>query len=202
MPLCIFGGTFNPIHLAHVKVAEAAFRQLTLDRLLLIPSFIPPHKQTDRLIAARHRLRMAALAIADRDGWAVSDIEIERGGRSYSIDTVRTVIAEHALQDPPYFLIGADMLQDLATWKDVAQLVTLCQFVVVARPGRPLDPSPALPAAIGREEAHAVCQRKVDVPPMDVSSTDIRRRAADGLPYEHLVPPAVAEYIRQNRLYT
>ena len=202
MSLCIFGGTFNPVHLAHVKVAEAAFEQLPLDRLLLIPSFIPPHKQADRLISAEHRLRMVELAIAGREGWAVSEIEIERGGRSYSIDTARTLIAEYDLQDRPYFLIGADMLQELATWKDVAQLVTLCRFVVVARPGLSLDPTPALQAAIGREEAEAVCQRKVDVPPTDVSSTDIRRRVAGSHPFEHLVPPAVADYIKQKRLYT
>jgi len=201
MPLCIFGGTFNPIHLAHVKVAEAAFEQLALDRLLLIPSFIPPHKQANRLISADHRLRMVALAIADREGWAVSDIEIERGGRSYSIDTVRTVIAEHDLRDRPYFLIGGDMLQDLATWKDVAQLVTLCRFVAVARPGLTLGPSPALSSAIGQKETDAVCRRTIDVPPMDISSTDIRQRVAETQPFEHLVPPAVAEYIRQNQLY-
>lgn len=201
MRLAIFGGTFNPIHLAHVAVAEAAFRELTLDRLLLVPAAVPPHKGAAELAPAEHRLRMCELAVQDHEGWEVSDIEIRRGGRSYSIDTVAAVTEQHALDEPPFFLIGADMLQELDSWYQVDRLVAMCRFAVVARPGSSLDPPAALIHAIGQARARAICARRVQAPLMDISSTEIRRRVRSGEPTNDLAPRKVADYIREQGLY-
>jgi len=201
MRLGIFGGTFNPIHLAHATVAREAFRQLSLDRLLLAPSAQPPHKVVDRLAPGEHRLHMAELVAAGEPGWEVSDVEIRRGGRSYTIDTVRTVVAEHGLRDKPFFLIGGDMLQDLATWRDVGQLVDLCLFAVVARPHTSLQPPPSLIEAIGADGARDICGRRVNAALMHISSTAVRARVARGEPIDDLVPKAVADYIAEHGLY-
>ena len=201
MRLALFGGTFNPIHLAHVAVAEEAFRQLRLDRLMLVPAAIPPHKHTPGLVSAQHRVKMVQLAAQARVGWEVSDVEVARGGRSYSIDTVRDVIERCPLQGKPYFLIGADMLQELAAWKDVKCLVGLCQFVVVARPRISLEPPADLVEAVGLDGVKAICQTPLSAPMLDISSTDIRERIAQGMPFEHLVTPAVAAYIKEQGLY-
>ena len=201
MRLAIFGGTFNPIHLGHVTVAEEAFRQLGLDRLMLVPAAIPPHKHTPGLVSAQHRVKMVELAAEGREGWEVSDVEVARGGRSYSIDTVRGVIECYPLEAKPYFLIGADMLQELATWRDVKRLVELCQFVVVARPHVSLEAPADLVAAIGLDEVTAICQGPLSAPLLDISSTDIRERIATGTPFEHLLPTAVAAYIKAQGLY-
>ena len=201
MNLAIFGGTFNPIHLAHVALAEAAFRELALDALLLAPSATPPHKASTGLAPAEHRLRMAQLAAAGRTGWHISDLEVERGGRSYSIDTVRAVTEAYHLEAPPYFLIGADMLQELAEWWEADRLVELCRFAVAARPGSKLEPPPRLVETIGHEQAQVICGRVVPAPLMDISSTDIRSRVAQGQPIDHLVPAAVSDYIREHALY-
>ncbi len=201
MSLAIFGGTFNPIHNAHVAAAEAAQRAFAAERLLLVPSAQPPHKPGLDLAPAAHRLRMAELAARGRPGWLVSDIEIRRRGPSYSIDTVREVTREFALSEPPFFLIGADMFEELHLWRDVRELAKLCRFAVAARPGHSLAPSPALVEAIGEAEARAICSRRVPAPLLDISSSDIRRRVRAGLPFDRLVPPAVAEYIRRHRLY-
>lgn len=201
MRLAIFGGTFNPIHRAHVAVAEAAFRDLALDRLLLAPAAVPPHKGSAALAPAEHRLRMCELAAQGREGWEVSDIEIRRGGRSYSIDTVAAVTKQYALDEPPFFLIGADMLRELDSWRQVGRLVDMCRFAVAARPGSSLDPPTALVHAIGEARARAICGRRVPAPLMDVSSTEIRRRAREGEPVSALVPEAVEAYIREWGLY-
>ena len=201
MRLAIFGGTFNPIHIAHVAVADAAYEHLRLDRLLLVPSATPPHKADAQLAPAAHRLRMAELAAAAREGWEVSAIEVQRGGRSYSIDTVRAVTREYRLQEPPFFLIGADMLQELAAWRSVAQLVELCRFVVAARPGSTLEAPAELSAAIGPTRVQTICERIVPAPMMGVSSKEIRTRVAAGKAIDDLVPAQVAAYIREHGLY-
>ncbi len=201
MRLAIFGGTFNPIHRAHVAVAEAAFRALALDRLLLVPAAVPPHKGAAELAPAEHRLCMCELAAQGHEGWEVADIDIRRGGPSYSIDTVAAVTERYSLVEPPFFLIGADMLQELDSWYQVDRLVDLCRFAVVARPGSPLDPPAALTQAIGQERAQAICARRVPAPLMDVSSTEIRRRVREGEPIRAWVPEAVEAYIREWGLY-
>ena len=202
MRLVIFGGTFNPIHLAHVRVAESAFRELRFDRLLLVPAAEPPHKVSTGLAPAVHRLRMAELAAEGREDWQVSDVEIRRGGRSYAIDTVRTVTEEYGLDEPPFWLIGADMLQELDAWRDIGQLSRLCRFAVVARPGSTLDPPAALVRAIGQAGVDAIRERIVPAPAIDVASTTIRALAAEGKPIDDLVPAAVAAYIREHGLYS
>src|SRR5579862_7291363 len=135
----ILGGTFNPIHLGHLLIAQDAIEQLRLDRVKFIPSATPPHKSVDKLASEKDRVRMIRLAIRGNARFEVDDIEIKRGGKSYSVDT----LMELRQQDPRakfYFIIGADSLRELHLWRDVGRLVKLCTFVTVPRPGYEAKP--------------------------------------------------------------
>jgi len=194
----ILGGTFNPIHLGHLLVAQDALEQLRLDRVIFIPSATPPHKVVDKLAAARDRLQMIKLAIRGNDRFAVDDIEIERGGKSYSVDTLTTLRRRHPKADL-YFIIGADSLRELHLWREVQRLVRLCTFVTVPRPGFESKPvvDPRLDAATRRRLRQQVLRGHA----CDIASRDIRARVASGRSIRYLVPDAVHAYIRRRRLY-
>jgi nicotinate-nucleotide adenylyltransferase len=130
----ILGGTFNPIHLGHLLVAQDAMEQVALERVIFIPSATPPHKTADALATERDRSRMIKLAIRGNDRFVVDDIEIRRGGKSYTVDT----LVELRRRDPKadfYFIIGADSLRELHQWREAQRVVSLCTFVTVPRPG-------------------------------------------------------------------
>lgn len=188
--LGIFGGTFNPVHLGHVAVAEAAARAFRLARVLVVPAHVSPFRTAEAAPAPdAARLAMVRLACADHPVLEPSDAEIRRGGVSYAVDTVRTVAAAHPGAEI-FFILGMDSLSGLARWHEAAALCRLCSFIVLARPGVPRVPPP--PGA--RVEY-------LEGDPHDVSSTDIRRRLAAGESVDGLVAPAVAAYIRENLLY-
>ena len=181
----IFGGTFNPIHLGHLLLAETARDALSLDRVLFIPTGRPPHKAAPGLVSGAARLRMVRLAIRDHPGFAASDVELQRPGLSYSIETVQAV--RRAMPGAKLFLlIGADLLN--VRWAAWNELKRLCTVVAVRRPG-------ARPA---RREAGI---HRLDMPLVKISSSDIRARVAAGGSIRYLVPPAVERYIRQHQLY-
>lgn len=192
--LC-FGGSFNPIHLAHLICARAAAEVLGFDRVMLIPSALPPHKPKDRDIApAEHRLAMCRLAVKDDPLFIVDDLEIRRGGPSYTIDTVHAL--RQAGHDEVHWLIGADMLNYLPQWHLAGKLVKETQFIVMRRPGRRLNwsklPKPFQP----------LHQRVVNVPQIDISATIIRERLRMGRSIAYLVSDAVGQYIHAQRLYS
>lgn len=197
----ILGGSFNPPHLAHLALAETARVALSLQRIVFVPARIPPHKQHRQLADAQARLQMVKLAIAGHEGFEVSDIELNRHGPSYSIDTVNALRDVFGQREALYFLIGMDTLADLPNWHRIGELAKLCKFVPVDRPGTQIPSEGELASALGKEEARAVLKRALHMPLMDISSTDIRRRAAEGKPIRHLVPDAVADYIAANNLY-
>ena len=163
----ILGGTFNPIHLGHLLIAQDALERANLERVLFIPSAAPPHKPLAGNVSAAHRLRMLKLALASDDRMAVDTLEIRRGGKSYSVDT----LSELRRRQPRaefHFIIGADSLAELHLWKDARQLVKLCRFIAVTRPG--YKPKPA--------RLRGLRYQLLDVHPCDISSRDIRARVA------------------------
>jgi nicotinate-nucleotide adenylyltransferase len=190
--LGILGGSFNPIHLGHLVLAETAREALGLDRVIFIPAKLPPHKRAAALADGADRLAMVRLAIAGNPALAVSDIELRRPGISYSVATVRALRKKLGAGAPIYFLIGMDTVAELPTWREIARLARLCRFVPLSRPGHGRPNAAALERAVGRLRARALLQRALAMPPIGISSSEIRRRVADGRTIRYLVPDAVA----------
>lgn len=204
----LLGGTFDPVHLGHLAVGQAASTALGLDDVRLVPSRTPPHRPGPRA-SAYHRFAMAALAALERPGWSVSDLEVARDGPSYSYDTLQAVGAEGLAATQICFLIGADAFAEIATWSRYPQVLDLAHFVVVARPGLAVGALearvPEMAARLSPADALLVRDTPgitvLDVATPDVSSTDIRTRAAAGAPLHGLVPEPVEQYIRRHGLY-
>ncbi len=189
MKIGLFGGSFDPVHIGHLLVAQAAREELSLDRLCFIPAAQSPFKPDRQLTDARERLRLLRLALAALNWCDIDDQEIRRGGISYTIETLR----DYAARFPNaqlFYLIGADHIPQLPKWREAAQLASLADFVVIPRPGQANAPFP--PPFHGRVLAGF---------PFGVSSSQIRARIKAGLPVDHLLAQPVAEAIRNNRLY-
>ena len=211
----ILGGTFNPIHLGHLAAAEEVVDRLGLDQVLFIPSFLPPHKQED-MPSAEERQEMVRLAIAGNPRFALSDIEIMRGGRSYTIDTIDAL--RRANRDAELcFITGIDSFLEIRTWKDWQRLLTLCTFVVLSREGaRFRQLSPLQLAPLAERDLRALDERTlreltvrtpeaslvlVTIPRYEISSTDIRDRIRTGRSIKYLLPDAVEAYIIGKKFY-
>ncbi len=212
MRLGIFGGTFNPIHLAHLRCAEEVRETLGLDRVLFIPAAIPPHKQNHHIAAAVHRLAMVRLSIARNPHFAVSAVEIDRPGRSYSVDTLRILRAR--MPGARFtFLVGLDAFREIQTWKEYETLFALADLAVFSRPPDPLPAARALlPVAARRHFCYGPDRRTLvhesgnrirllQVTPLDISASDIRLRLRRGKSVRYLLAPAVEQYIHRHRLY-
>jgi nicotinate-nucleotide adenylyltransferase len=194
----ILGGTFNPIHLGHLLTAQDALEQIGLDYVKFIPSAMPPHKVVDKLASERDRLQMIKLAIRGNDRFEVDDIEIKRGGKSYSVDTLTELHRRNPRADF-YFIIGADSLRELHLWREVTRLVHLCTFVTVPRPG--FEPKPVVDPRLDAATRRRLRQHVLRGHACDIASRDIRARVASGQSICYLVPEAVREYIRGRSLY-
>jgi nicotinate-nucleotide adenylyltransferase len=194
----ILGGTFNPIHLGHLLTAQDALEQLGLERVIFIPSATPPHKVVDKLATGRDRLRMIKLAIRGNDQFEVDDIEIKRGGKSYSVDTL-TALRQRNPRADLYFIIGADSLRELHLWREVARLVTLCTFVTVPRPG--FEPKPVIDPRLDAATRRQLRQDVLRGHACDIASRDIRARVSGERSIRYLVTDAVRLYIARRRLY-
>jgi nicotinate-nucleotide adenylyltransferase len=190
MKLGLFGGSFDPVHLGHLLVAQAAVEELGLDRLFFIPAAQSPFKPENQPAPAPARLQLLRLALAGRTNCEIDDQEIRRGGVSYTIETVRDY-AKRFPQAELFYLIGADNAAKLSEWRQANELARLTQFVVTPRPGEAPVNFPA-----------PFRGRTLKGFPLAVSSSEIRARVKAGLPVEPLVPPPVAEAIRAARLYT
>lgn len=212
--LGIFGGTFDPIHHGHLAMARAAVGRYGLDRLLLVPAWQPPHKTGRTLTAWRHRFAMVGLACQDLDRVHVSAVEKMRSGMSFTVETLDHFRARVGPEVPLLFLMGSDSLAELPAWKDHTRLLELAHIVVAPRPGVKRD---AAVAALGPELARrAVTEESEEERPpvdsagsilwldwqaLDISGSEIRRRLGAGEPVEELVPPSVAAYILEHRIY-
>jgi nicotinate-nucleotide adenylyltransferase len=185
----LFGGSFDPIHLGHLLVAQAAREEIGLTRLFFIPAAQSPFKPERRPTAADERLRLLRLALAGQSWCEVDEQEIQRGGISYTIETV-AAYSDRFPGAELFYLIGSDQLPLLSKWRNAERLAKLAKFVVIPRPGQTQS---TLPAPFEGQFLAGF--------PLGVSSSVIRGRLKAGLTIEHLVPPAVAEAIRNNRLY-
>lgn len=192
----LLGGTFDPIHLGHLIAAAELRHALGLDRVLLIPNAAPPHKPGLPISSAADRVAMLRLAISEVPWLAIDTIELERGGLSYTVDTLRSLNARLA-PAALVFLMGEDSLRDLPTWRDPTEIVAQAELGVATRPGIVVDLDAvyrAIPQARGRVHI-------VGVPEIGIASRDIRQRVIDGRPIAFQVPEAVERYIRSQRLY-
>lgn len=192
----VLGGTFDPLHLGHLRVAEVARDELSLERVLFVPAANPPHKSEDGVTDASDRVAMLELALGAEDGFELSTIEIDRGGPSYTIETLDELQRGRPETDY-WFITGSDAFIEIRTWKDWEALLARYSFVVHGRPGAPLaDASRAVPAS--RHERIVFSRREM----LNVSSTEIRRSVRDGHSIRFLVPDAVEDFVRRNRLYS
>ena len=212
MKIGLLGGTFNPPHVAHLRIAEEARETCWLDRVLFIPAADPPHKRVAGSVPFSRRCRMVALAIADNPSFELSTIEGERNGKSYSIDTIRTLQSRNP-GDTLYFIIGSDSFLEITTWHACNDLLQSCNLIVVERPGAESDhPGQALPVAMRDQFRYTAASRRLEHVggttiqlltgcPLDLSSSMIRRYAAAGRSVRYLVPAAVETYIREEGIY-
>jgi nicotinate-nucleotide adenylyltransferase len=207
--LGILGGTFNPIHCAHLRLAEVARAELALERVLFVPAGDPPLKCAD-VAPAHHRVAMVRLALADRPEFEVLDVELTRPGPSYTVDTLALLRERHP-REALWFIVGADALAQLEQWREPERLFALANFAAARRPGSPGGLAELLPArlaqAFRRRDARSWLHasgnelRELPFPPLDVSATEIRARAARGEDLGGSVAPRVAAYIALHRLY-
>ncbi|MBI4355358.1 MAG: nicotinate-nucleotide adenylyltransferase [Candidatus Omnitrophica bacterium] len=188
MRLGILGGTFNPIHTGHLILAEEARAAFALDRCLFIPNALPPHKEEPSLASAEHRLAMVRLAIDGHPVFEASELEIARGGRSYTVDTLEALRHRYGPTVELFFLVGSDACGGLAHWKSMDRVMQLCHVVVAHRPGYRVNVSLA-------------GVRLLEIPALDVSSTAIRQRLQAGRSIRYLVPEAVYHYLLTRQLY-
>jgi len=207
----LFGGTFNPIHLGHLRGAEEIRGAFHLEEVIFIPSSIPPHKGTEKVIEAKHRLEMVRLATGNNPYFSTSDIELSRPGKSYSIDTLRYLREKH--QGTFFFILGRDAFVEIETWREFQNLFSLCHFIVMARPGSQKDNlSSQLPGALTptfqyepEEKAwvHLSGYRLYlkEISFLDISSTKVRELIEKGESVRYLIPSEVEAYIQEHGLY-
>lgn len=182
----ILGGNFNPVHTAHLVMADQVQQQLGLDKVYLMPSYLPPHVDEKQAIDSEHRLNMLELAIADNSNLAIEPIELFRKGKSYTYDTMKALTQNNPDTDY-YFIIGGDMVEYLPKWYKIDELLTLTNFVGIRRPNYgTITPYPII---------------WVDVPQMDISSTLIREKMKNGCSTRYLLPDSVIHYIEEKGLY-
>ncbi len=194
MNIGFLGGTFDPVHVAHLVLAEQARDQLALDQVLFIPAGDPWRKSHRAITAAEHRLAMLRLAIEGNGAFAISDIELRREGPTYTADTLEALAGER-LDDAFWFILGADALADLPNWREPERIVKHAMLAVAPRDVREVNAAELnIPALAGRLQLF-------DCPRLAISSTEIRERAAAGRSIRYLVPDAVAAYIEQHNLY-
>ncbi len=187
MKIGILGGTFNPIHIGHLILAEEAREKLSLDRIIFVPAYLPPHKDNSDIALAAHRFNMVELAIKGNRYCSVSDVEIKRDGRSYTIDTIKAFKKTYP-EDDLFFIIGSDLLKYLDDWKDLNDILKMVKFITATRPGYPLE---RIPSFITTLPIRAV----------DVSAFEIRRCAKENKSFRYLVTDAVFNYINKKGLY-
>jgi nicotinate-nucleotide adenylyltransferase len=187
MKIGILGGTFNPIHYGHLILGEQVAGKLKLDRVIFVPAFMPPHKSNRDVISAGPRLKMAELATRENPHFTVSDIEIKRKGKSYTVDTLREIKRKYP-EARLFFICGSDLVSEIPTWKDSDELFKMVQFVLAKRPG------------FGKRLSGKQFL-KIGVAQVDISSSLIRDLVKQGRSIRYLTPDSVVKYIQKHGLY-
>jgi len=225
MRVGLFGGTFNPIHNGHLQVAKELKDGFPLDKIIFIPSAIPPHKETEDVASAQDRLRMLDIAISANpvfaESFSISDIELQRSGPSYTIDTVSEYLLQSTDKKQSYLIMGMDAFFEIDTWKSYHDLFQIIPFIIMSRPGKIQN------AATGNEKTleafiqshisssyryfpmEKICKHPDKKPvyyfhvtPIDISATNIRLLIKKGTPIQSMLPPGVMDYIKLKGLYT
>jgi len=198
MKIAVLGGTFDPIHLGHLAIAEEAHRLLALNKVIFMPAGQPYFKDSAAISPAEDRIKMLELAISSQTDYLISRLEVERPGPSYAVDSMEQIKKQWNTADELFFIMGWDSLMSLHLWREADRLIKLCRIVAAPRPGYPQPKLKSLEKDLpGISERAIVMER----PLIDISATLIREKAAKGLPLDGLVSPAVAGYIRQKGLY-
>lgn len=187
MRIGIFGGTFNPIHFGHLVLAEQAYEKLILNKVIFVPSFHPPHKNSKDIVSAFHRYNMVRLAIQGNLRFEISDIEIKRKGRSYLVDTLRQLKKIYPKAEL-FFISGSDVSDKIAEWKSIKEILAISKFVLAKRPGYRL-----------KKYSRHICV--ISITELDISSSVIRRKIRAGKSIRYLMPMRVYEYINEKGLY-
>lgn len=187
MKIGIVGGTFNPVHIGHLILAEEVREKLQLDQVIFVPTYLPPHKDIDDVAPSEDRYKMIKLAIKTNKYFSVSDIEIKRDGKSYTIDTVKEFRKIYP-RDELYFITGSDLLKYLDEWKDLKEIIQMVRFVVATRPGYPLEKIPSYISTIA-------------IRAVDVSAFEIREAIKENKSFRYLVPDVVFNYINKKGIY-
>lgn len=214
MRIGILGGTFNPVHLGHLRAAEEVREKFNLDIIYFIPCNEPPHKSSSELISANHRLEMVRLALKGIPYLKPSDVEIKRGGKSYSIDTIKYFLKKGVKSDKLFFILGDDAFADFKTWKNYREIIELCNFIIIHRPGYkgitlkkifPLDLFKTLRYNKKKKCYITTSKRKLyltEINGLSISSTMIRKLIKAKKSVRFLVPDHVVNYLHKTNLYT
>lgn len=188
MRTAILGGTFDPVHIGHLLMADEVLARLDYEQIRFVPARVPPHKTDAPAADAADRLQMLRLAIAGRDEFVVDSFELDSEGVSYTVRTLRHLRDDGLVTGRPGLIIGQDLVAGFDTWREADRIEELADLILVRRP---------VPGAPSFDRRHTL----IDNMTLEVSSTEIRERAREGLPFRYLVPPAVYDYIRTHRLY-
>ena len=199
MRLGLFGGTFDPVHYGHLLLAEQCREQCALDEIWFMPSGSPPHKETSTINPGQARAEMLELATAGTAEFVVNRMELDREGTTFTVDTLAQLHDEHTEREL-FFLIGADSLIDLPNWREPTKIAQLATIIAVNRGDRPLPDLNGIEQALGAETAAKI--QFAEMPGIDISATDIRRRVREGRSIRYLVPRAVEQYIIEHKLYS
>lgn len=200
MRVGIFGGTFDPIHLGHLILAEQCRQQARLDQVLIIPAALPPHKREQAVSSFAQRVEMVTLAIAGNPAFRVDELEKDRVGPSYTVDTLAQ-LRQARPGDDLFFLLGSDSLRDFPTWYQPQRILELAELLVVERPDFPAISPADLRAALGLEASFELRYQIVRSPLIELSSRDLRQYLAEGRSVRYMIPRAVEAYIDDKGLY-
>jgi len=190
MKIGVLGGTFNPVHIGHLVLAQECLFRFKLGKVIFVPAHIPPHKGVEGDVSAVDRLEMVRRAVKDEPRFEVSAYEIDKKGTSYSIETIEHFKDMYGKDVELYFIAGSDWAETLSTWKEIDRILKLTTFVVAARPGW------------GIKSPYRDKITVIDIPGIGVSSSMVRERVGKREPIAYLVPAEVAEYIREKKLYS
>lgn len=194
----VMGGTFNPVHIGHLATAETVREEFSLDKIIFVPAAVPPHKSGRNIAPAKKRLAMTEIATASNPYFCVSAIEFEREGLSYTVDTIDELKKIYGDGPEIFFIVGADVVNDLTTWHNPFELLQKCSLIAATRPGNFFGDE-NLVTAFGEAAAKKI--HRLTTPALEISSTDIRRRIKQGRSIRYIVPEPVADYIYREGLY-
>ena len=198
MNIGVLGGTFDPIHMGHLIIAEETRGRLNLAEILFVPAGQPWLKANNLISPAEHRVQMVHLAIADKPCFKLSTMEIERPGPSYTVDTIAELQGQLGVRDELFFILGWENLAELHQWHEPSRLIKMCRLVAVPRVGYTVPDLKSLEAAIPGLSQSVIL---LDTPEIDISASEVRNRVAHGLSIRHLVPEPVERYIKEHGLY-